>query len=472
MTKTKTTDQPLTTFGRFAKNKFTKPFFGFAILIGYVVLMLVMGTEKIFEGSKPMKIAMNGVMGLIMGYVLQRSFFGFAGTSVRTGKGNAKLAYAVLAMFAIVAVVVALIAGSEVGSGKSFFGLAMTKHARPIGLGTALGAIIFGIGMVMAKACASGSLTDFGSSGIVRVSIVLVFFVIGAGPGQMIQNDMNGGSLGTGKGVMHTLPVYLSGTTGATPSADLITPWGLFGAVLLTLTFIATMALVAYLVAKKIRLNRNLKQTDLEIMMGETEDTFTQWLEENNMKLQNDEKRFFSKDTFKKLYFNLFAKKMSLWLGALAFGGLMIAAIVINGKGWGVTTSFSNMMGWVTGEDSMIKHHKSGANVTILEDGGTWRNLGLLLGALAYMLTSYKAKYISDWYGFKNKKTWIGFGTAALAGFFLGFGARMADGCNAGQWATGLTTFSLSGWVFGIFMTGGAALAIATPFIYKRLRNK
>ena len=469
MTKTETSNQPKTSFGRFAKNTWTKPLFGIALLVGYVILMLVLGTQDIFKGNA-MKIAMNGIMGLIMGYVLQRAFFGFAGTSVRTGKGNPKLAYVVLAMFGLVAIIVAFLAAS----GNLTFIQAMTKHARPIGLGTALGAIIFGIGMVMAKACASGSLTDFGSSGILRVSIVLIFFVIGAGPGQMIQSDMNSGALGTGKGVMHTLPAYLGGTGANT---DHLSAWGIFGAVLITITFLGLIALVAYLVAKKIRLNRGVKQSDLEIMMGETEDSFTQWVKENNIKLHNDEKKFFSKDVMWKLYFHMFARKMSLWLGALTFGGLMIAAIVMNGKGWGVTTSFSNMMGWVTGEDSMIKHigakHGVAAHyVTIMEDSGTWRNLGLLVGSLAYMLMSYKAKFISDWHGVKNKQTWIGFGLAALAGFFLGFGARLADGCNAGQWATGMTTFSLSGWVFGIFMTGGAALAIATPFIYKKLRNK
>ena len=106
-----------------------------------------------------------------------------------------------------------------------------------------------------------------------------------------------------------------------------------------------------------------------------------------------------------------------------------------------------------------------------LGNGGTWRNLGLLIGALGYMLTLYKVKFISDWHEFKNKRTWIGFGAAALAGFFLGFGVHMADGCNAGQWATDMTTFSLSDWVFGIFMTEGTALAIAAIFIYKKLRN-
>jgi len=46
------------------------------------------------------------MIGLAIGYVLQRSFFGFAGTVVRTEKGSPKLAYAVLLLFGLGALVV------------------------------------------------------------------------------------------------------------------------------------------------------------------------------------------------------------------------------------------------------------------------------------------------------------------------------------------------------------------------------
>jgi len=174
---------------------FTKPVIGILMFVGYGILMTLLGQYVSNIGTK---VAMNAVLGLFMGYVLQRSFFGFAGTAARTSKGNPKLAYAVLFLFAIVAIAVAGLAaaGIETGNDNPFVA-AITKHARPLGVATIIGALIFGVGMILARACASGSLTDM-STGSLRVAIVLVFFVIGAGPGQMLQPLVYGGDFGEG----------------------------------------------------------------------------------------------------------------------------------------------------------------------------------------------------------------------------------------------------------------------------------
>lgn len=42
----------------------------------------------------------------------------------------------------------------------------------------------------------------------------------------------------------------------------------------------------------------------------------------------------------------------------------------------------------------------------------------------------------------------------------MGFGARMANGCNIGALFSGLSVGSLSGWVFGIFLVLGSATAL------------
>ena len=46
--------------------------------------------------------------------------------------------------------------------------------------------------------------------------------------------------------------------------------------------------------------------------------------------------------------------------------------------------------------------------------------------------------------------------TRYFGGILLGFGARLAKGCNAGALYSSMATFSLSGWVFLIAMTLGA----------------
>lgn len=43
----------------------------------------------------------------------------------------------------------------------------------------------------------------------------------------------------------------------------------------------------------------------------------------------------------------------------------------------------------------------------------------------------------------------------ALGGLAMGFGTRLANGCNVGALYTPIAQFSLSGWIFLIFMVVG-----------------
>jgi len=226
---------------------FTKPVIGILMFVGYGILMTLLGQ---YVSNINAKVAMNAVLGLFMGYVLQRSFFGFAGTAARTSKGNPKLAYAVLFLFAIVAIAVAGLAAGGNGAFKD----SITQHARHLGVATIIGALIFGVGMILARACASGSLTDM-STGSLRVAIVLVFFVIGAGPGQMLQPLVYGGHFGGveyhgfavwkhGSGI-HSLPAYLSGGVAPDAGNDKLTSVGLLSAILISLVGFVAFGLVA-----------------------------------------------------------------------------------------------------------------------------------------------------------------------------------------------------------------------------------
>jgi len=47
---------------------------------------------------------------------------------------------------------------------------------------------------------------------------------------------------------------------------------------------------------------------------------------------------------------------------------------------------------------------------------------------------------------------------ALSGGFLLGFSANMAAGCNFGAFWSGISSFSLHGWVFGLFIIIGSLL--------------
>jgi len=53
----------------------------------------------------------------------------------------------------------------------------------------------------------------------------------------------------------------------------------------------------------------------------------------------------------------------------------------------------------------------------------------------------------------KSKKQII---AAVLGGFMMGYGARLAAGCNIGALFSGIASLSLSGWVFALFLFFGA----------------
>jgi hypothetical protein len=77
------------------------------------------------------------------------------------------------------------------------------------------------------------------------------------------------------------------------------------------------------------------------------------------------------------------------------------------------------------------------------------RNLGIIVGALfaTLMASQFKIKKI------KNKKQIV---AAILGGLLMGYGARIGFGCNIGALYSGISSLSLSGWIFGFAMFFGA----------------
>ncbi len=441
-------------------NPYIKPISGIILVFVFLIIMVMVDT---YVTGVMSNIIMNGVLGLFIGYIMQRCFFGFSGATIKTAKGNPNLAYAVLIMFGVTAIFVAIIASA----GEANFIKSITQGARPIGLGTILGALIFGVGMVLAGSSASSSLANLSSGGI-RTGIILVFFLLGAGPGQMTQSVLLD-KLGTGDNI-YSLPSYLGNTTTVPPGSETLKVWSIFVALLLTICLLLAIGVIVNLVTHKIKSKNNWKQNNLIIKMNETPDNYYKWLIENGFK-QEDNKIVTPNSTkFRYFYFRVFASKLSYWAGAVVFIFLLLICILINGKGWGGSLSFVRIFDWMFSVDPSIDGLDGPAinGMAILNDETMWRNVGLVVGGLFFMLSSGRLKFISDWSNFKDNRIYIGYAIAALGGFLAGFGARMADGANTGQLATGIITFSLSSWIFAIFSTTGVALAICIPYFHHK----
>jgi uncharacterized membrane protein YedE/YeeE len=146
--------------------------------------------------------------------------------------------------------------------------------------------------------------------------------------------------------------------------------------------------------------------------------------------------------------------------GAVLLSLFQIVTLATTGNPWGVSGVFANWGAWayeaVGGDVSKWYYFASdGASNTlsngILNDPGSWRNIGIILGALlaTFLASQMKIKKL------KSKKQIV---AAVLGGLLMGYGARIAYGCNIGALYSGIASLSLSGWVFGIAMFAGAVV--------------
>lgn len=167
---------------------------------------------------------------------------------------------------------------------------------------------------------------------------------------------------------------------------------------------------------------------------------------------------FFLKLGKNPIYKKIMKEPLTYVAGAVLLAVLQIAHFTLFESGWGVTSALADWGAWIYqafGGDvsswGYFANEKSQATLAngFMKDGGTWRNIGIIFGALlaALYASEFKLKKI------KSKKQVV---AAILGGLLMGYGARLASGCNIGALFTGTAAMSLSGWVFALFLLVGA----------------
>jgi uncharacterized membrane protein YedE/YeeE len=137
-------------------------------------LMIVFG---IYLVNISEKLALFWILGGCLGFILQRSEFCFT-ASMRDPylTGSTSVTRAVLIAFAITTIGFTAIKYSAYINGLPIPG---QDYISPISLATVVGALMFGIGMVIAGGCASGTLMRVGE-GFGMQLLTLLFFVVGS----------------------------------------------------------------------------------------------------------------------------------------------------------------------------------------------------------------------------------------------------------------------------------------------------
>ncbi len=160
-------------------------------------------------------------------------------------------------------------------------------------------------------------------------------------------------------------------------------------------------------------------------------------------------------------YYKKFLKEAWPYItGAVLLSLFQIVTLAVTGNPWGVSGVLANWGAWIFeavggSVDKWYYFASDGAQRTlergVLSDPGSMRNFGIIFGALA-------ATLLASGFKIKKIKSWKQVAAAVLGGLLMGYGARIGYGCNIGALFSGIASFSLSGWVFGLFLFLGAVV--------------
>tara|TARA_Y100000031_G_scaffold116940_1_gene129667 strand:- start:92 stop:772 length:681 start_codon:yes stop_codon:yes gene_type:complete len=146
--------------------------------------------------------------------------------------------------------------------------------------------------------------------------------------------------------------------------------------------------------------------------------------------------------------------------GALALVLVQLSTLLLAGRPWGVTAAFAlwgAKMASVTGLDVTTWAYwqrpgsLSALNESIFNDITSVMNIGIMLGALMAAGLAYK-------FSPKFKLPMGAILASVLGGLLLGYGARIAFGCNIGAYFSGIGSTSLHGWLWFAAAFAGSTL--------------
>ena len=395
-----------------------------------IILLALLGGFGISAYNSDVMLGMFLVTGLIFGYLLTRARFGFAGgVKEPYMTGDSSLATALFFIFAVTIIATAGVHwGTMVLDGASVADVAIQGGAhpapgsnavKPLNLAVIIGGFIFGIGMIMAGGCASGTLADLGE-GAVRSAIALFFFAIGAVIGRAARYYFDKSSLADFSTTVY-LPEYL----------------GYLGAVLLSILFL----LVLYVIAKKYESMRKKDGSYHEIEYSPDQRS----LEES------EDFDLFSYETYHKF----FVERWDYITGGLLIAVMFIFVMNTTGTDWGITGAYTywgvailQKLGMSFANSPIYSGIAETVNNGLLNHAGTLRNLGIIFGSALCLLLASKFKFDYE-FSFYDAAMF------AIGGLFMGFGARFAKGCNIGALYAAISSFSLHGWVFLIALSLG-----------------
>lgn len=387
--------------------------------IGIILIATILLTGFFFSNELFVRL----LIGFSFGFVLSRATIGFAGSINKLYRTNsASLSKILLIMFFITSVFVSFVI---YGNEHSY-----NLYIYPINLGLIIGGLMFGVGMSFSSCCATGSLCDLGS-GFSRALTTILFFGIGVFLGFYLQ--------GTASWIKES---WISTSTGLSSKGGVFIPDlfqfdgfnGYLGAILLTLILVLFFIFLA-------------NKYEVKYTKKENKDKFKFKFNIYNLKKNIT-------------YENIFIKNWNMMTGAILIALIFTILLFITEKGWSVTSAFGLwfakilMLFGVTVETLSNFTTKSVEffSQSIFLYSTSLQNFGLILGVMTSLLLArvFKNKFVLG-----LKMDLKSFMLYASGGLIMGFGTRLSNGCNVGSLFTPIAEFSLSGWIYLIFVVIG-----------------
>lgn len=273
----------------------------------------------------------------------------------------------------------------------SAFGQTLRGSVSPAGVPVLVGAFIFGLGMQLGGGCASGTLYTAGG-GSVRMLVTLAAFIAGS--------------------VIGTAHVPWWSAQPSWAATSLLTLYGPIGGLVVSLGAFAAIGYLTLVLERR----RHGRVVDPD------------------------------------------AEKSPAWLrgpwplvaGAVGLAVVNIATLLLAGRPWGVTSAFAlwgakaaMAMGipvdtwtyWAT------PAQRTALQSSVLIDITSVMNFGIVAGALLASLLA--GRFAPTW-----RVPARSLAAAVIGGLMLGYGARIAFGCNIGAYFSGIASGSLHGWMW------------------------
>lgn len=354
------------------------------------------------------------LVGVGAGLVLYHAAFGFTSAwrvFISDGRG-AGLRAQMLMLAVTCAVFFPILSAGEI------FGQQVRGSVSPAGIPVIAGAFIFGIGMQLGGGCASGTLYTVGG-GNSRMLVTLLMFIVGS--------------------VLGTAHVPWWGTMPAFAPVSLVSTLGSLAALLLSLALFGGVVAITIFVERRRhgRLESSADRTSARrgaSPASTSGSTQSRWLR----------------------------GPWPLAAGALGLAIVNIATLALAGRPWGVTSAFalwgakaaaavgvpvSSWPYWST------PAQKAALDASVLADVTTVMNVGIMLGALTAAVVA--GRFAPAW-----RTSLRSLMAAVLGGLLLGYGARIAYGCNIGAYFSGIASGSLHGWLWLVAAFAGNALGV------------